>query len=352
MKLTVAPVMYRLRRPIRTAQGTMDVRRGFRAVLEVDGVAGRGEAMPMPSFGTETEQACGAALEAFELGEPPDSLGAVEAATAPLGATPAARFAVECALLEHLARRREVSVAALLAFGAPSRTALPVNALIEGGDAASLAKAAEAAALEGFEVVKVKVAARPLATDAQRLLAVRRAVGPKVKIRIDANCGWTEGSARSALRGLEALDLEVCEQPVQPGDVEGLRRLRHQVPCRIAADETMLVPGVLDRLLQRDPEAAADVLVLKPAAIGGLLPTLALARRGFEAGVEAYVTTLMDGPLGRAAAAHLAVVLPGRNEWAHGLSTVEHLDGVGDDDFTPRRGWIRFPQAMTGWGVP
>lgn len=351
MRLAVAPAMYRLKRPIRTAQGTMDVRRGWRVVLEVNGALGRGEAMPMPSFGTETARACEAALHAFEIEALPECLEEILRVTSSLLATPAARFAVECALLEHLARRRGVGVAALLAPAGGCREELLVNALIEGDDAAGLAQAAEAAAVAGFEVVKVKVAARPLATDAQRLLAVRRAVGPKVKLRIDANCGWTEATARSALRGLESLDLEVCEQPVQPGDVEGLRRLRRHVPCRIAADETMLVPSVLDRVLTRDPDAAADVLVLKPAALGGLLPTLALARRAFEAGVESYVTTLMDGPLSRAAAAHLGAVLPGE-AWAHGLSTVELLDGVSDDAFTPSRGRIHFPKGAIGWGVP
>lgn len=352
MKLAVMPTEYRLKLPIRTAQGTMDVRRGYLVVLEALGAVGRGEAMPMPSFGTETAQACRAALESFELVGAPDSLEAVALLTQPLIATPAARFAVECALLEHLARRHDRSVASLLGGGAEPRAELSVNALIEGEDAAGLARAAAAAVEEGFEVVKVKVAARPLATDAQRLLAVRRAVGPQVRLRIDANGGWTEASARSALRGLEALDLEVCEQPVQPGDVEGLRRLRRHVPCRIAADETMLVAGVLGQLLRRDPDPAADVVVLKPAALGGLLPALDLARRAFEAGVASYVTTLMDGPLSRAAAAHLAAVLPGSGSWAHGLSTVELFEGVSPDAFTPRRGRIHFPLAAKGWGLP
>ena len=263
-------------------------------------------------------------------------------------ATPCARFAVECALLEHLARRRNVPVSSLLS--AKPRTELTVNALIEGDDAAALAFAAERAAREGFSVVKVKVAARPLAVDAQRLLAVRRAVGPNVKIRVDANGGWTEASARSALRGLEVLNLEVCEQPVAPNEVEGLRRLRYHVPCRIAVDETMLISESFERVLQRDPKAAADVLVLKPAALGGLLPALEFARRGFASGIESFVTTLMDGPLARAAAAQLAAVLPGGDVWAHGLSTFELFKNVANDAYTPVHGKIHLPQTV-GWGV-
>jgi L-alanine-DL-glutamate epimerase-like enolase superfamily enzyme len=303
----------------------------------------------MPSFGTETFPACQAALEAFEFHRLPETLDEVAALTLPLARWPAARFGAECALLEHLARRRGLPVAALLAGSAAVHPVLLVNALLEGDDAAGLAQAAREAVAQGFGVVKVKVAARPLSVDAQRLLAVRRAVGPGVKIRIDANGGWTEATARSALRGLEALGLEVCEQPVSPGDVEGMRRLRRTVPCRIAADETMLVTDVLDRLLVRDPDAAADVVVLKPAALGGLLPSLALARRAASAGTDAYVTTLMDGPLSRAAAVHLAAVLPGE-VWAHGLSTVELLEGVPDDALTPRGGRIHL-SGEPGWGV-
>jgi o-succinylbenzoate synthase len=347
MKVTLAPVRLQLTRPIQTARGPMDVRTGWRVVLEADGVTGRGEAMPMASFGTEAPHATERALRAFELDTLPNSLEAIAAATASLWQTPAARFAVECALLEHLARRRRVPVAAL--FGTPRRQ-LRVNALIEGEDAAALAKSAEQAAKDGYPVVKVKVAARPLAVEAQRLLAVRRAVGPSVGIRLDANGGWSEGGARSALRGLEALDAELCEQPVEASDVEGLRRIRHYVPCRIAADESMLLPHVLDRMLEKDPAAAVDVVVLKPTALGGLIRSMEIARTAHAAGVGAYATTLLDGPLARAAAAHLAAVLPGDDAWAHGLATVELFGGAEADAFTPSRGLIHLPDTP-GWGV-
>ncbi|MEW6432184.1 MAG: enolase C-terminal domain-like protein [Myxococcota bacterium] len=347
MKLALAPVRLKLTRPIQTARGLMDVRIGWRVVLEADGVVGRGEAMPMASFGTEAPHATERALREFSLDVLPDSLEAIARATAGMWETPAARFAVECALLEHLARRRRVPVAAL--FGTP-RKQLRVNALIEGDDAAGLAKAAEAAAAEGYPVVKVKVAARPLAVEAQRLLAVRRAIGPRVGLRLDANGAWSEASARSALRGLEALDAELCEQPVAAANVEGLRRIRYHVPCRIAADESMLLPQVLDRMLEKDPAAAVDVVVLKPTALGGLLRSLEIARTAHAAGVGAYATTLMDGPLARAAAAHLAAVLPGDDAWAHGLSTVELFGGAEPDAFTPVKGVIHLPDTP-GWGV-
>lgn len=348
MKLEIEPFTLWLRKAIQTARGPMDERVGFKVRFRSDGVLGRGDAMPMASFGTETPEATLAALQKFELARAPETVEEIAQAVEGMVATPAALHAAECALLEHLALRRGVLVATLL--GPVLRSHFVVNALLEGDDAAGLAASAERAVKAGFRVVKLKVAARPLAVEAQRLLAVRRAVGPNVLIRIDANGGWSEATARSALRGLEAIGLEVCEQPVAPTDVEGLRRLRHLTPCRIAADETMLQANVLPRLLVKDPRAAADVIVLKPAALGGLVRSLELAQQAHDSGVGAYVTTLMDGPIARAAAAHLAAVLPSA-DWAHGLSTVELFQGVQPDPFTPFEGEITLPQA-TGWGVP
>ncbi len=348
MNLQVTPFSLRLKKPIQTARGPMDERVGFRVSFTADGITGRGDAMPMASFGTETPEAALAALQRFDLATAPTTVEEVAVAIDQLSSTPAARHAVECALLEHVAIRKGVLVATLL--GPVLRSHFAVNALLEGDDAAGLAASAERAVQQGFRVVKLKVAARPLSIEAQRLLAVRRAVGPDVHIRIDANGGWSEATARSALRGLDALGLEVCEQPVGSHDVEGLRRLRHMAPCRIAADETMLLSGVLPRLLEKDPRAAADVIVLKPAALGGLVRSLQLAQQAHAAGMSAYVTTLMDGPIARAAAAHLAAVLPAA-DWAHGLSTVELFEGMQPDPFTPMGGEITLPQA-TGWGVP
>ena len=89
--------------------------------------------------------------------------------------------------------------------------------------------------------------------------------------------------------------------------------------------------------------------MLKPMALGGVLSALALARRAQQAGVGAYVTTLLDGPIARAAAAHLAAAIP-QGDWASGLGTVELFEGAVADAFTPVRGRIRIP-AADGLGV-
>ncbi len=348
--VSFAPLALKLKQPIQTARGPMLERLGWIVTARAGGVEGRGEVMPLEGFGTESLDAARRTLERFRGPARLDTVEDVEVALQGVQGTPATRFGLECALLEHLARQSKQSVASLLAGGAPLRRQLVVNTILEGEDAAGLARSAEAAMRAGYKVVKVKVAARPLAIEAQRLLAIRRVVGDGVQIRIDANGGWTEANARSALRGLEALNLELCEQPVGAADIEGLRRLRRQVPCQIAADESVLRPGAVDAMLALSPAAAVDVLVLKPMALGGLLPTLRLALDALPRGVHAYVTTLMDGPLARAAAAQLAAVLPA-DGYAHGLATVELFADVLADPYTPRDGVLTVPDAP-GWGLP
>lgn len=336
MKITLTPLTLKLRAPLSTAHGILSAREGFRVEVSDGEGAGQGEATPLPAFGTESLEETSAALLTWRAPGSLDSVEAIGAATAALVQTPAARHGLEVALLDRLARVRQLPLARLL-VDVP-RKEVRCAALIDGDDAAALATAAVSAVEAGFEVLKIKVAARPLSVDAQRLLAVRRAVGPKILIRVDANGGWSESGARTALRGMESLQLELCEQPVAPADVLGLGRVRGMVPCRIAADEALLDAGAF---FACDP-LPADVVVLKPMALGGLLPALAIARRAHRAGLGAYVTTLLDGPIARAAATHLAAAIP-QGDWASGLGTVERFEGAARDAFTPDRGRIRLP---------
>lgn len=336
MKLSFESISLRLKSPVRVAGDSISVRSGWMIVLEAEGMTGRCEAMPLPSHGTETGAQALEALKTFSIDHPPSSLEALETVLQPLRQTPAVRFGLEAALLDWMGQKRSVPVAELLRPGDWARS-VPVNALLDGVDAAALSARARQAVEAGFRVLKVKVASRSIDVDAQRLLAVRQAVGADIKIRIDANGAWSEGTARSALRGLSSLDLELCEQPVRVNDIEALRRLRAQVPVSIAADESLSTPASVTSILEQP--IAADVLVLKPLVLGGLLPALEVAQRAHAAGARCYVTTSLDGPHARAACVHLAAALPGGG-LAHGLSTVELFEGLSGDRYEPAQGSI------------
>ena len=314
--LEVRPYRLRLRQPLRTSQGTYHVRDGFLVLAHEGGLTGRGEAAPLPELGTETLAQCAEALGRASFDHLPE--------------TPAARHAVELALLDLRAQRAGVPLATLLEPRALRE--VQVSALLSAQTMPELAREAQRAVAEGFGTLKLKVGP---GDDFARAAVVRDAVGPRVKLRLDANGGWSLEVALRRLRELAPLGIELCEQPT-----EDLLGLRGETPVPIAADE----------LLARDAQAAlerADIVVLKPMLLGGVLPALRLGREALRRGLQVVVTTSLDGAIGRAGAAHLAAALLAFGpQPAAGLATGRLLeDDLCPDLLAPRRGVICIPET-------
>jgi L-Ala-D/L-Glu epimerase len=316
LRLETRPFRLPLRVPLATAHGRRTAVEGLRLLLkDTSGGFGLGEVTPLPEFGTETFASAQEALASLRLGPAPRTVEALPLAYSLPAGAPATRAGVEMAFLDLLARQKGVALGRLL--GASDVHAVEVNALLAQQTPHGASLEASAAVAAGFRTLKVKVGTAPERLDTERLWAVRDAVGPTVRLRVDANGAWTEAEARVRLAPLVALGLEYVEQPVLPEDIAGLRRLRALLP--VAADEALGRKDALAALLDGEEGPAADVLVLKLPVLGGLLPALHLARRAQVLGVGAVVTSAMDGAVGRAAGAHLALALGG--PLAHGLAT-------------------------------
>jgi len=287
---------------------------------------GLGEVTLLPGFGTESmdkaKTALGEAASALRATAPPGSPDEVAdriRKIAILREAPATRAGVELALLDAGARHKGVPLATWL--GAELRS-VRVNALLTDDEVDALASEARARAHENFDTLKIKVGAEPAEQDAARLAAVRAAVGPNTRIRVDGNGAWSEDEARARLQAFAAARLEFVEQPVPATDFEGLRKLRSL--ARIAADESLGVPGAREGLFGgRRP--AVDVLVFKLPVVGGVLRSRRYAALAWQQGVEVVVTSAMDGAVSRAGAAHLASTLPVEGP-AHGLATGHLLE--------------------------
>jgi L-alanine-DL-glutamate epimerase-like enolase superfamily enzyme len=177
---------------------------------------------------------------------------------------------------------------------------------------------ARALKAEGFRSFKLKLPG-PVA-------AVREVIGPDAELRLDANGQWSRDEALTQLRALQAFRPEYCEDPTQdPSDVAALRA------CGVAV--------AADAWLARGTDVDADVLVIKPAVVGGLKRAVALAQ-----GRRAVITTTVDGVVGRLAALHVAAALGG--DTAHGLATGRWI--AQDDAADPApvvRGRITVPEG-------
>jgi o-succinylbenzoate synthase len=322
----------RLAKPLATAKGEITERRGTLVAVEGrEGRTGVGEATPLPGW-TET------VAEAREaLGESVDSSPAD--AVEELSASPAARHGVSLALLDANARAADEPLAAHLADGEDAAKSVPVNATVGLGSPAAAAAEAEEAVGSGFTTLKLKVGGGPLAADVARVEAVEEAVGAGVSVRVDANGAWDPSDAREAVEAFADLDVEYVEQPVPGEALEALADLRGR-GVEIAADEALAHYGP-DRVLSA---GAADVLVLKPMALGGVDRARAAAVAAAEVGVDTVVTTTIDAVVARTAAVHLAASIP--DVRACGFATADMLaEDLAPDPTPVTDGAVRVPRG-------
>ena len=181
------------------------------------------------------------------------------------------------------------------------RDRIRVNATVPGVDADSVG--AVLARFPGCRTAKVKVAGGdcPLSEDVARVRAVREALGPEGRVRIDANGGWNIDEAEHAIHALAPFDLEYVEQPCATVDeLAEIRRRTKYMGIPIAADESV---RRADDPLAVAEAGAADLLVIKAQPLGGIHRALGIIAR---AGLPVVVSSALDTSVGLAMGAQLA----------------------------------------------
>jgi o-succinylbenzoate synthase len=163
----------------------------------------------------------------------------------------------------------------------------------------------------------MKLGVGSLRDDVALARAARAGLGPDVELRGDANGAWNEDTARVALDALAECAFGYVEQPVAPGDVASLARLRGQTPLRIAADESVTDERGASQLIAA---AAVDVMVLKPAMVGGVERALGIAARARRAGMGVVISHAFESAVGARHALACAAAW-GDAATAHGLET-------------------------------
>jgi len=199
----------------------------------------------------------------------------------------------------------------------PLRDRIPVNATVP---AVGPDEARRIVEHSGCTTVKVKVAegGQTEAGDLARVEAVRDALGPAGRIRVDANGAWDVDTAARMLGLLRRFDLEYAEQPV--ATLEEMARLRRMVDVPLAADESVRSAEDPLRVAGLD---AADIVVLKVQPLGGVRAALRVAE---AAGLPVVVSSAIETSVGLAAGVALAAALP-ELPYACGLGTRWMLAG-------------------------
>lgn len=285
-------------------------------VVDEDGVVGFGEGAPRTYVTGETAagmvehlaRALWPAVEGVDLPDPvADGLaaadGVIPALTLPGVIAPnAARCALELATLDCLLRAAGASVAALLP---PQRHEVVYSGVISAGPPDVVARRARQMKLIGITDIKLKVGG---AGDLERVGAVRRAIGPEISLRLDANGGWDLGRALEILLALAPFEIATVEQPLPRGDWRDLKALRARSPIPLMADESLVTLDDARLLLT---EEAVDAFNIRVSKCGGLSRSVEIARLAAEAGVGVQVGSQVgETAILSAAGRHLAAGLP------------------------------------------
>jgi L-alanine-DL-glutamate epimerase-like enolase superfamily enzyme len=137
-----------------------------------------------------------------------------------------------------------------------------------------LVRGARASRDSGLGGVKVKVGSAHIGDDVERLRAVREAIGPDLKLMVDANQSLTLAEAKRRAAAFEPMDLYWFEEPMPADDVSAHRELVASTSIPIAVGESMYSVSQFKEYMHR---GAASVIQVDVARIGGITPWLKVA---------------------------------------------------------------------------
>lgn len=198
------------------------------------------------------------------------------------------------------------------------------------GDVGQMVKDSVEAVSRGYRILKIKVG-KDVKTDLIRITEIRKAVGSEIKLRVDANQGWTPKEAVRIISNFEDhdLDIELIEQPTPYYDLDGLRYVTQNCHTDVMADEAVFsfrdAIGVITT-------RAADLINIKLMKTGGIGSAMKIAAAAEEYGVKCMIGCMLENPIGIIAAAHFGASQP--------IVSYADLDGIGLAAYNPVKGGV------------
>jgi muconate cycloisomerase len=155
----------------------------------------------------------------------------------------------------------------------------------------------------GFTTIKVKVG-RDAEADVARVRAVRAAIGPRLALTIDANCGWDVETAVRCVNELADCHLSLVEQPTPDGDYAALARVRRETQVPVMADDMCFNLVHAEELIRNQ---ACDAISIYPGKQGGIRKARQIIDFAAAHGVACSIGSNLELDVATAAMAHLVV---------------------------------------------
>jgi L-alanine-DL-glutamate epimerase-like enolase superfamily enzyme len=294
MQLSYEPLTLRTRHVFAISRGASDTFGGAIARIEHDELIGLGEAAPSAFYG-ENQSTVLAVLEVLRQ-DIPDNPFLIEEAQERMEkrirGNPAAKAAIDIALHDLVCKKLCIPLYRFLGFS-PEK-ALYTSFTI-GIDEIDVMKRRALEASE-FPILKIKIG-----TDRDEfVLDAIRSVTDRT-LRVDANCAWTPREAVRNISRLEKFGIEFVEQPIAPGDPQGMRFVRENVGLPVIADESVKTSRDIEALI-----GAVDGINIKLMKCGGLREALKMIHVARAVGMKTMLGCMVESSVGITAAAHLS----------------------------------------------
>jgi muconate cycloisomerase len=282
--------------------------------LQTDaGLEGLGEATTIGglSYGEESPESIKSALDTYismiVTGLDPRNINAIMAEIERhVVGNRLAKSAIETALLDISGKALGVPVHQLLG-GRQTDAMECIWGLASGDTGKDIEEAERVLSQKLHRGFKIKVGSRTVEHDIEHVSRIAKAIAGRGSLRIDANQAWDELTATRAIAALEAVGVNLIEQPLPKTNLEGMARLANRFDVAIMADEAVATPHDAFAFAKHH---AADVVALKIAKAGGLTPVMTVAAIANAGGLALYGGTMLEGTIGTVASLHAFASLP------------------------------------------
>lgn len=296
--------------PFKTALRTATEVESIQVEIQLsNGITGRGSAAPTPMITGETIEGIFATLNGpiknnligKDVSHFRDVLGCIQASCV---GNPSAKAAADIALHDAYSKWLCVPLSAFLGGKKELNTCMTIG--IDSPE--QMAEDAVKAVQDGFSVLKVKVGNSP-DKDIERMIAIKSAIPENIRLRIDANQGWTPKQAVDLINQMDQLvqGIEFVEQPVKASDWSGLKFVKENVSLPIMADESIFTAEDALKLVSG---GYVDLLNIKLMKAGGISEAWKIATIAEANGIACMAGSMMESCQSVAAAAHFAAAHP------------------------------------------
>ncbi len=278
------------------------------ALTSDEGVVGYGCSARSPHMGSTmatTEAAMREFLSRLEGRDPMDVEDVVRDMDAQLAGNYHAKAGIDVALYDLAAKSLGLPLYKLL--GGKLRESVPILRILAIKSPDKMAENALLLMEKGYRYFKIKLHGEQK-EDVDRVRAIRKAVGDDIHLTIDANQSYNAKDAIRALNRMADFDIEIAEQPVPAGDLEGLKLVTDSVPMVVEADESA---RTLEDVAVLTKGRIVDAITLKAPRFGGIRNTITAARLCESANIRHRLGSAVGSRLLAATSIHLAVALPG-----------------------------------------